>query len=525
MIGNLLKDPLLTTRFLSGGEESLTLPGVLGALQKDEIASFPALRPHQAHPWHTFLVQLAALALEGEELPPCRSGEAELPSPATEEIWRRRLRKLTPDHSDAPWCLVVDDLKKPAFFQPPVLDDLSSFKNTTAYPDDLDILVTARNHGTKAGQITYPAYEDWMFAILTLQTFSGFFGQGNYGVARMNGGFATRPGVQLVSRPTIGGQWTRDVRVLLDNPEYHRSWDLPMHSEGHKFLWILPWDGKESLPLNKLHPWWLEICRLVRLVESEQNLTARSVGTKATRISAKNQRGNVGDPWIPILMPDAAAFNSRPTYRVCQSLPFPFPQESKRYPPSLLQQPHAPDNGHALSIRFRVLNCGQGRTEGYTERTIPIPRQAEQFAFGLRKLDAARISRSMVEQASTAQFKVLKPALLRFMQAAREQADFQQPETNSWANAYARDLDKKVDQMFFQYLWQCLETIQNGGGEDNLEHWKRYLRDQVKKIFGEATRSLPVPHALWPKALAKAEGQLYGGLRKHLNITNETQGV
>jgi CRISPR system Cascade subunit CasA len=419
---------------------------------------------------------------------------------------------------------VVEDLKKPAFFQPPIQGGLSALKNTSAYPDDLDILVTARNHGTKAGRITNPDFEDWILALITLQTFSGFFGQGNYGIARMNGGFATRPGVQLVSRSSIGRQWARDVRILLDNPDHHRSWELPMRRDGHKLLWLLPWDGKESLPLESLHPWWLEICRLVRLVKTEQGLTARSVGTKTTRISAKSQKGNVGDPWIPILMPDAAAFNRRPTYRVCQSVLFPLDEESKQYRPPLLQKRHDPDKGHDLAVRFRVLICGQGKTEGYEERIIPVPKKAEKFAFGPREPDAARTSRAMVELSSDAQ-KVLKLALLRFMQAAREQISFQQPETNSWANAYARDLDKRVDQMFFPYLWQGLERMQDNGDEDSLLPWKKYLRDQVKISFEQATRSLPVAHALWPKALAKAEGQLNRGLRKYLHITYNTQGA
>ena len=65
---NLLSEPLI--RATPCGP--LSLPGVLAALVRDEVQSFPALRPHQPPAWRMFLVQLAALALH-------RGGRAELP--------------------------------------------------------------------------------------------------------------------------------------------------------------------------------------------------------------------------------------------------------------------------------------------------------------------------------------------------------------------------------------------------------------------------------------------------------------
>ena len=61
---NLLDEPLIRTRLVAGGQpQSFSLPALLAALGRDEIRDFPALRPHQRHPWHAFLVQLAAMAL------------------------------------------------------------------------------------------------------------------------------------------------------------------------------------------------------------------------------------------------------------------------------------------------------------------------------------------------------------------------------------------------------------------------------------------------------------------------------
>ena len=59
---NLITDPLVR----AGGQDGLvyrfSLPELYVQLASDAIASFPALRPHQRHPWHALLCQLGALA-------------------------------------------------------------------------------------------------------------------------------------------------------------------------------------------------------------------------------------------------------------------------------------------------------------------------------------------------------------------------------------------------------------------------------------------------------------------------------
>ncbi|MES9906481.1 MAG: type I-E CRISPR-associated protein Cas7/Cse4/CasC [Sedimenticola sp.] len=61
---SLLDEPLIRARGVDSGEQSYySLPGLFVAMQHDQIRDFPALRPHQRHPWHAFLVQLAAIAL------------------------------------------------------------------------------------------------------------------------------------------------------------------------------------------------------------------------------------------------------------------------------------------------------------------------------------------------------------------------------------------------------------------------------------------------------------------------------
>jgi CRISPR system Cascade subunit CasA len=88
-----------------------TLPGVFAALTRDEVESFPKLRPHQRHAWHSFLTQIATLAL-------LKAGRTE--PPGDEASWAELLRGLTPDYpDDQPWSLVTSP-DRPALLQPPV---------------------------------------------------------------------------------------------------------------------------------------------------------------------------------------------------------------------------------------------------------------------------------------------------------------------------------------------------------------------------------------------------------------------
>ncbi len=77
----------------------------------DRVRDFPVLRPHQRHPWHAFLAQLAAIALH-------RSAQTEPWADAAD--WRAALLALTPDDADgAAWCLVAPP-ERPALLQPRV---------------------------------------------------------------------------------------------------------------------------------------------------------------------------------------------------------------------------------------------------------------------------------------------------------------------------------------------------------------------------------------------------------------------
>ena len=148
------------------------LPEVYAALMADEVGAFPMLRPHQRHGWHAFLVQLGALAMY----------RAKVDTPPDDtKTWTELIRTLTPEFpDDEPWQLAVNDITKPAFMQPPAgsKEREKDYKNTVAAPDELDMLVTSKNHDLKSVVATGASADDWIFALTTLQTMEGFGGAG-----------------------------------------------------------------------------------------------------------------------------------------------------------------------------------------------------------------------------------------------------------------------------------------------------------------------------------------------------------
>ncbi len=123
---NLLTEPLLDVESLDGARAAVTLPGALARLGAGVPTEFAALQSHQLHAWHAFLVQLAALAC---------ARAATSASTVDEAAWRAPSSR-SPAARDEPWCLVVDDLAKPAFLQPPVPETtLDGLKRRFASPD------------------------------------------------------------------------------------------------------------------------------------------------------------------------------------------------------------------------------------------------------------------------------------------------------------------------------------------------------------------------------------------------------
>jgi CRISPR system Cascade subunit CasA len=491
-----------------------SLPGVLAALARDDVAEFPALRPHQRHSWHAFTVQLAAMALHG-------SGVAT--PPREEAAWTALLRGLTPDSpNDAPWCLVSPP-DQPAFMQPPVPGGtLAEFKSVVATPDALDMLVTSKNHDIKSDVMIDARPEDWLFALISLQTMEGFMGAGNYGISRMNGGFASRPalGIQPPGQP--GARFVRDVHVLLSNRRRVLENDLKA-AGGIGLVWLEPWDGTSQIRFSDLDPFYIEICRRVRLVERGGVLSARTAGSKKARIAAAALKGRTGDPWAPIELTDRAEkalaepkaltiTGSGFSYEKMTELLF-----SKRYKPPLAQDINDRDAETGLTVVAAGLARGQGKTEGYHERLVPITKRVRTFMKERATDQLAAWARERVNDVGVLRGKVLRPALFALLQDGPDAVDYRDNDSAKRAEPVLRRFEHHVDATFFADLW--LEVEEAEGGQAAREtirfQWQRRLAEHARGLLSEAAGA--VPHATMRRyrAQVRADDLFQGAFYKH----------
>lgn len=514
---NLLDTPLIATLGPGGrGVVERSLAGVMAALVRGEVADFPRLRPHQRHVWHALLVTLAALAL----------GDGAADPPDDEAAWRLRLLALTPDHPDgAAWALAGPP-DRPAFLQPPSPGgSLAGFK-PVATPDALDMLVSSKRHDLKAGAMADALPEHWLHALVSLQTQDGYPGRTYHGISRMNTGYGNRPGLGIEPGPEPGRRFLRDLRrmpalraAILRTHEYRAAGGLAL-------VWLRPWDGAGSIQPRELDPFYIEICRRVRLVaDTAGRLSALTAGSTAARIEAKAAKGFTGDPWTPVVTdkdgPKALTVNADGfSYRRLVPLLFPKPgTDAVRKAP--LQDPDAADAPEGLAILARALVRGQGKTEGFHERRVPVSATMRRGFGSPAVSDAmAACAHSRVEDAARFARQVLYPAVLSvFTGAPRTDQNERKRDDDTAKNRVRRLCDRfdgRVDETFFDALDEELAVL----GDADACHavrgrWLLHLRDLGRETLDQALDAAPQSAARGWRVRVQALGLFDGCFRKH----------
>lgn len=485
---------------------SASLPEVLAHLSGEQPVEPLALQPHQHHAWHAFLVQVAALARH-------RSGRPEgLTSP---EPWRAALLALSGGVAEA-WRLTVSDLSKPAFQQPPIPEgslDRKRWSELTT-PDALDILVTAKNHDVKQTRIRHGRVEHWVFALINLQTMQGFLGAGNYGIARMNGGFGNRP--SLAASPSLrwNDRFRRDVGVWLGQRERL----LESHGyrgDGVGLVWLEAWDGTGSMPSTRLDPFFIETCRRVRFTAEPDGPRAWMLPTKAARLKFEAGGGNTGDIWTPIERKRNVALSLAGggfDYGKLTELLF----EGDWEKPAALRG----DEKAVTQLQAWALVRGQGKTEGLHEATLTLGQETRRlFAKGDPEQRLADRAKHRVQDAATVRLRVLRPALLALVQGGPDSLDFQDKRVDALTSRF----DDDVNDAFFSALFESFESPSDDD-PNGTTRWRRFLWERAQHHFDAARGALPFPSERRWKAIARGETALKGAAWKHIpEVFEKTQ--
>ena len=513
---NLLNESVVPIRVGPTEVQPVSLPDLYVRLGEDSVHSFPGLAAHQAPAWYQFLVQLGGLALHHGQ-------RAELPDRAEE--WRDVLSALAPNQATTAWNLVEADPAQPAFLQPSTAR-IADFKPYARTPDALDILVKAKNFDRKQSQAMGGPAHLWLYSLVNLQTTQGYSGRDQPGIARMNGGWSSRPLVDLRPGARWGPRVVRGIRMLLAQREkvLRSVADGVYRSRGGLALtWLRAWDDDTMLSLGELDPYFIEVCRRLRLVRTDAgDLVAMARRAMKPRTHAKEFFGNLGDPWVPVnieknppaaLTVGAGGFD----YRLAQRILL----RGKEFRRPLALDLLSGERGQNMELHLAALVRGQGKTEGFHERVIALPGEVA-LAFGTSGEDAysddvsslAKLSKKMVDLAGSTR-KVLRQAVLVFVQVP-ENPSFKKPDAGPVLSRF----DRRVDETFFEHLFKA-----PGHGWASAETaWQTFLKQSATALAEEAWESLSPPAARREKARVAAERVLSGGLRKNLpNAFSETE--
>lgn len=495
---DLLTEPLIQTDC-----DWHSLPGLFAAMARGKVQGFPAMRPHQRPAWHMFCVQLAVLALDA-------AGRRDLPE--AEEDWRQVLTTLSPEG----WELVADP-ERPAFLQPA---DPGGLKWTeVATPDALDMLITSRNHDIKREIAQEAAPQDWLFALVSLQTMEGFGGAGNYGIARMNGGSSSRvllglaPARAGTSQIAPSAWWRRDtVRLLADRQGI----------AGKALIWLEPWPEGRSLDLSTLDPLFIEICRHIRLTLGGGGLVALRSTSKAARIAGKDAKGNTGDPWAPIHLTEAKSLTLGERdfdHRLLVDLLFAEKPEWK-WPPLAVP---APEEAAAhMLIVAEAIGRGNSKTDGFKSRVVPLPKAMMSLGLrGRRPVEVARDILADIADVTSSMSDSLRlvacggdPVKLKAMMASnRARAKLEK------YTAPSRDaLHRWADQHFFDALWEMAAATSPEDLRSARLAFLDHLVAAARAEFDAALPAIPCASLMRPRAEVRGRRRLESGL--HFSMKN-----
>ena len=225
----------------------------------------------------------------------------------------------------------------------------------------------------------------------------------------------------------------------------------------------------------------------------------------------------MGDPWTPINQKESKVLTLAAggfTYkRVTEYLT----SANWEHPILLKPTPSEQRSPKTIQLVARAIVRGQGKTEGYHERIIPIRSKARTAMLGRNSAQAQELgdlAQERIEQIGTVQ-SIVRHAIATF--AARGEGDKTSSEHRTLANPWSDRLDAIVDAQFFDDLQTEFEA-------DNADERKRIRKvwlmnhkdgviDHARRILQDATATLPCPAIHRYRARVKAEGLFEGRLR------------
>jgi CRISPR system Cascade subunit CasA len=245
----------------------------------------------------------------------------------------------------------------------------------------------------------------------------------------------------------------------------------------------------------------------VRLIREDDRVVALRGGSKAARIAfPKDTNGVTGDPWTPIdqrktvakaLTLDGGGFHYK---HVADLLD---PQQYKAAPLQRWRQEDG-TQGHNLVLTATVR--GQGGTDGFHERRIPVPAPGLPF-FGERADALASLAKERVQDAATMRRRVLRTALYVLFQSAPDKLKVPHTASETKAAPFLAAFDRAVDRDFFDALFDELAAPDDAAKRTARRRWLRTLKDLAVLQLAAAKGTTPRSGRRPRKARQTASGR------------------
>jgi CRISPR system Cascade subunit CasA len=279
-----------------------------------------------------------------------------------------------------------------------------------------------------------------------------------------------------------------------------------LNGSGEALVWLLPWDGTDSLSFNTLDPFYIEICRRIRLFDFNDRLAAYTTSSRAARIEAKQLNGQTGDPWTPINVAEGKALTVGAKgfdYKLASELVF----GSGTYRQPIAQQLRDADGSEGIVILAQAVTRGQGKTEGYHERRIPISPKVRRM-LRQHQTDQLAATASTRVKAIGDMRNVLWVSLVTLFNNGSQKSP--SDETKNKANRYTKPFELGEDHRFFTDLNTEIEA--ENPKQARLE-WLAAMAQRAEAILMSAFEAGPRCNEQRYRARAAALSRFHGTLR------------
>ena len=280
----------------------------------------------------------------------------------------------------------------------------------------------------------------------------------------------------------------------------------------------------EALPLDKLHPYYIEICRRRRLFINSNGIFAIKLTSAGMRLATKNYRGVVGDPWQLVdkrdKKGDKALAMQKDGFSYQRIVGYLFEGGDWALPALFYAKPT-----DKFLLARGVKGDRGGETEGYYERIIPISQKVKSAMMrGASTQELGDIAKARMDEVGKVQ-GILRHSIAVFASygdgknakkilRARPQDNLLRKKVDEWVDK----LDEIVDATFF-------DDLQNEFEADASE--RQAIRDRwllndannngvinhARKILHDAEDALPCNEIQRYRARVRADSVFEGSIR------------